>query len=47
MRPMSTAVSKAQYEFKPFVSDPGEIDHNLYGKFLGILKGALSTPSRQ
>lgn len=41
MRPMSTAVSKAQYEFKPFVSDPGEIDHNLYGKFLGLLKGAL------
>lgn len=40
MRPMSTAVSKAQYEFKPFVSDPGDIDHNLYGKFLGLLKGA-------
>eukprot|EP00892_Ulva_mutabilis_P008318 jgi/Ulvmu1/5859/UM025_0121.1 len=40
MRPMSTAVSKAQYEYKPFVSDAAEIDHNLYGKFLGLLKDA-------
>lgn len=47
MRPMSTAVSKAQFEYKPFVSDPSEIDHNLYGKFLGLLKGALSLLSRR
>jgi hypothetical protein len=47
MRPMTTAVSKAQADFKPFVTDPADIDHNMYGKFLGILKGAiriLATP---
>lgn len=41
MRPMTTAVTKAQADFKPFVCHPEEIDHNLYGKFLGILKGAV------
>lgn len=39
MRPMTTAVTKAQADFKPFVDHPEDIDHNLYGKFLGILKG--------
>ena len=43
MRPMTTAVTKAQADFKPFVCHPEEIDHNLYGKFLGILKGTLSS----
>lgn len=43
MRPMTTAVTKAQADFKPFVAHPEEIDHNLYGKFLGILKGMLSS----
>lgn len=41
MRPMTTAVTKAQADFKPFVVNQEDIDHNLYGKFLGILKGAM------
>jgi hypothetical protein len=39
MRPMTAAVTKAQADFKPFVGNAEDIDHNLYGKFLGILKG--------
>ena len=40
-RPIASSVVRAQEEFKLFVSSPDEIDHNLYGRFLGVLKGAL------
>jgi hypothetical protein len=43
MRPMSTAVTKACEEYKLFVAHPDEIDHNMYGRFLGVLKGAMIT----
>lgn len=39
-RPIATSIGRAQEEFKLFVTHPEEIDHNLYGRFLGILKGA-------
>jgi hypothetical protein len=38
-RPIASSIVRAQEEFKLFVSHPDEIDHNLYGRFLGILKG--------
>ena len=39
-RPIATSIARAQEEFKLFVTHPEDIDHNLYGRFLGILKGA-------
>ena len=39
-RPVATSVTRAQDEFKLFVSSPDDIDHDLYGRFLGVLKGA-------
>lgn len=42
-RPIASSIARAQEEFKLFVTNPDDIDHNLYGRFLGILKG-MPTP---
>jgi hypothetical protein len=39
-RPIASSIVKAQEEFKLFTANPDDIDHNLYGRFLGILKDA-------
>jgi hypothetical protein len=39
-RPIASSILKAQEEFKLFTANPEDIDHNLYGRFLGILKDA-------